>query len=55
MPFPNPIEGVKRDRVHAVVKTMLMDADVANVDCKEAKNGTYTVTPRPRKKKPRPG
>ncbi|MCK6460924.1 MAG: hypothetical protein L6Q95_13660 [Planctomycetes bacterium] len=49
MAFPNPIKGVARDRVHAVVKTMLMDKDVAHVSCREAKDGTYTVTPRPRK------
>jgi hypothetical protein len=38
--------------VHAVVKAMLLSDDVSDVHCKKAKNGTYTVTPRPRKKPP---
>jgi len=52
MAFPKPIKDVPRNRVHAVVKTMLMDKDVGNVNCRERKDGTYTVTPRPRRKTP---
>jgi hypothetical protein len=49
MALPKPIKDVPRDRVHAVVKAMLLSPEVANVSCREAKDGTYTVTPRPRK------
>lgn len=51
MALPKPIEGVPRDRVHAVVKAMLLSPETADVACKEAADGTYTVTPRPRKKR----
>jgi hypothetical protein len=49
MPLPKPIEDVPRDRVHAVVKTMLMNAEVADVTCKEQADGTYKITPKARK------
>lgn len=51
MALPDPIKDVPRDRVHSVVKALLLSADVADVLCKEAKDGTYTVTPRGRKPK----
>jgi hypothetical protein len=50
MAFPDPLKGVPRDRVHAVVKTMLLNKQVADIRCKEAADRTYTITPRPRKK-----
>jgi len=50
MALPTPIKDVPRDRVPAVVKAMLLSPETADVTCKEAKDGTYTVTPRPRKK-----
>ena len=49
MPLPKPIESVPRDRVHAVVKTMIMNKQVADVACKEQANGHYKITPKPRK------
>ncbi len=49
MALPTPIKDVPRGRVHAVVKAMLLSPEVGNVNCREAKDGTYTVTPRPRK------
>lgn len=49
MALPKPIEGVPRDRVHAVVKTMLMNPEVGDVACKEQADRTYKVTPKPRK------
>jgi len=51
MALPTPIKDIPRNRVHAVVKAMLLSEDVADIHCKEAKDGTYTVTPRPRKRK----
>jgi hypothetical protein len=50
MALPNPIKDIPRERVHAVVKAMLLSADVSDVHCKKAKDGTYTVTPRSPKK-----
>jgi hypothetical protein len=50
MAIPDPIKDVPRNRVHAVVRAMLLSAEVADIRCKEAKDGTYTVTPSPRKK-----
>ena len=49
MPLPKPIESVPRDRVHAVVKTMLLNPEVSDVACKEQAGGTYKITPKPRK------
>ncbi len=50
MALPKSIEGVPRERVHAVVKAMLLSKETADIACKEDADGTYTVTPRPRKK-----
>jgi hypothetical protein len=49
MALPKPIEDVPRDRVHAVVKTMLMNPEVADVTCKKQQGGTYKITPKARK------
>jgi len=46
MPFPKPVKDVPRDRVHAVVKTMLQNPAVGTVSCLERKSGKYTILPR---------
>ena len=47
MPFPLPILGVPRNRVHAVVRVMLLDRNVARIDIDQDDGGTFTVIPEP--------
>jgi hypothetical protein len=47
MHFPLPILGVPRNRVHAVVRVMLLDRDVARIDIDQDDGGTFTVIPEP--------
>ena len=46
MPFPDPVSGVPRAQVGAMVQAMLGNPSVSDVLCKEDADGTYTVTPR---------
>ena len=45
MPMPNEREDVPRDAVHTVVKIMLQNPEVGDIDCVEQPNSKYTITP----------
>jgi hypothetical protein len=48
MPMPNERENVPRDQVHTVVKIMLQNPEVGNIDCVEQTNSNYTIKPHQR-------
>jgi hypothetical protein len=48
MPLPQPKKNVPRNEVHTVVKLMLLDPNVGDVDCLEQPDHDYSVRPRPR-------
>ena len=45
MPFPSIREDVPRDEVHGIVRLMLLNPEVADVECRRQADGKYTVTP----------
>lgn len=49
MPLPSERTGVPRDQVHVIVKAMLLDSGVGDIDCVEQSDGKYTIRPHPRR------
>ena len=48
MAFPPTRTDVPRDEVHSIVRAMLLNPDVGDVECEEQSDGKYTVRPKPR-------
>jgi hypothetical protein len=48
MAMPKPRTQVPRGKVATFVGLMLAEHEVGDVECREAPDGTYTVTPLPR-------
>jgi len=48
MPMPNERQDVPRDQVHTVVKIMLQNPEVGDIDCVEQPNSNYTIKPHKR-------
>lgn len=51
--FPSPKKDVTRGRVQTVVKGMLRNPLVGDVDCMEQTDHKYTINPRPRVEPPK--
>jgi hypothetical protein len=45
MPIPNERQDVPRDQVHTVLKIMLQNPEVGDIDCVEQPNSKYTIKP----------
>jgi hypothetical protein len=46
MPFPSPISNIERSDVGDVVKVMLMNPQVTELDIHQQPDGLFTVVPR---------
>ena len=48
MTMPSIRKDVPRDQVHTIVKRMLQNPEVGDIDCVEQPNSNYTIKPHKR-------